>query len=204
MLLSQNIEIEFKNIVTNQEFEKLKAHFQVKDSLFFIQKNYYFDTPDFALKKNGSALRIRKKGNQYELTLKQPHPDGLLETNEDLHADSVEEIIKGGRIENKFIRSLIAEMGINPDTLEYFGSLTTNRAELEYDKGLIVLDHNYYLNTEDYELEYEVTNRLDGHVMFTNLLTELKIPIRKTDNKIKRFYIQKLRLRTNDTTHYEG
>lgn len=189
--MSQNIEIEFKNIVTKQEFEKLKAHFQVKESHFFIQKNHYFDTPDFALKENGSALRIRKKGNRYELTLKQPHPDGLLETNEDLHVDSVEEIIKSGSITNKFIRSLIAKMNINPDTLEYFGSLTTNRAEIEYGQGIIVLDHSCYLNIEDYELEYEVTNRAEGNVLFTNLLTELEIPIRKTENKIKRFYIQK-------------
>lgn len=189
--MSQNIEIEFKNIVTEQEFEKLKMHFKMKDSHFFIQKNHYFDTPDFSLKKNGCALRIREKGNQFELTLKQPHPDGLLETNEELHEDSAEEIVKSGKITNQFIRDLISNMNIDLDKLEYFGSLTTKRAEIEYGQGIIVLDHSCYLNIEDYELEYEVRNREKGQMQFSELLTELEIPIRKTENKIKRFYNEK-------------
>jgi uncharacterized protein YjbK len=32
------------------------------------------------LKENKSALRIRKKGGEYVITLKEPHPEGLLET----------------------------------------------------------------------------------------------------------------------------
>ncbi|WP_371932069.1 CYTH domain-containing protein [Mesobacillus subterraneus] len=56
------------------------------------------------------------------------------------------------------------------------------------------MDHSYYLNTEDYELEYEVTDETEGYKIFSELLDELKIPLRATDNKIKRFYTAKYNL----------
>ncbi|MEH7347045.1 CYTH domain-containing protein, partial [Bacillus sp. JJ1532] len=54
-----------------------------------------------------------------------------------------------------------------------------------------VLDHSYYLNKEDFEIEYEVSNREKGLEVFSELLLNLDIPIRKTDNKIMRFYKEK-------------
>lgn len=189
--MAQNIEIEFKNILTKEEFQKLIHFFQFTKDDFFTQENHYFDTAQFALKESGSALRIRKKNNEYELTLKQPHREGLLETNEMLTIIEVEEMLNGGEITNHFIRSLISEMGIDPNEIEYFGTLLTKRAEIEYQAGLIVLDHSSYLNKEDYEIEYEVSNQEAGKSVFAELLSQLQIPFRKTENKIKRFYQEK-------------
>ncbi|MED3572366.1 CYTH domain-containing protein [Cytobacillus praedii] len=186
--MSQNIEIEFKNLLTKQEFEMLVNHFKLKDTDFFTQENHYFDTPDFALKEQGSALRIRKKGEKYELTLKQPYQDALLETNESLEPLAAEKIFETGRIRNETIKGLIKKMNIDPDRIQYFGSLSTKRAEVEYENGLIVIDNSFYLNIEDFELEYEVSNRNDGQKKFSALLEQLEIPVRKTENKIKRFY----------------
>ncbi|TCJ04399.1 CYTH domain-containing protein [Cytobacillus praedii] len=186
--MSQNIEIEFKNLLTKQEFEKLVNHFKLKDTDFFTQENHYFDTPDFALKEQGSALRIRKKGEKYELTLKQPYQDALLETNESLEPLAAEKIFETGTIRNETIKGLIKKMNIDPDRIQYFGSLSTKRAEVEYENGLIVIDNSFYLNIEDFELEYEVSNRNDGQKKFSALLEQLEIPVRKTENKIKRFY----------------
>ncbi|MFO1445562.1 CYTH domain-containing protein [Bacillus sp. Bva_UNVM-123] len=189
--MAQNIEIEFKNILTKEEFQKLIHFFQFTKDDFFTQENHYFDTAQFALKESGSALRIRKKNNEYELTLKQPHQEGLLETNEMLTIIEVEEMLNGGEITNHFIRTLINEMGIDPNEIEYFGTLLTKRAEIEYQAGLIVLDHSSYLNKEDYEIEYEVSNQEAGKSVFAELLSQLQIPFRKTENKIKRFYQEK-------------
>lgn len=61
MSKNQNIEIEFKNMLTKEEYELLLTHFQVGKEDLFEQENHYFDTSDFALKANHSALRIRKK-----------------------------------------------------------------------------------------------------------------------------------------------
>lgn len=189
--LSQNIEIEFKNMISRQEFDKLIIFFQLNEADFFIQENHYFDTFAFDLKENGSALRIRQKNNEYELTLKQPHEDGLLETNENMSILEAEQMFRGDRLKNKTIRTLISDMNIDPNNIHYFGSLTTKRAEIEYEQGLVVLDHSYYLNKEDFEIEYEVSNREVGQKVFAELLAKLEIPLRKTENKIKRFYKEK-------------
>ncbi|MBS4188894.1 CYTH domain-containing protein [Bacillus sp. FJAT-49705] len=194
--MSQNLEIEFKNIITKQEFEKLKNYFQLKNDHFFTQENHYFDTKEFALKQRGCALRIRQKDNKYELTLKQPYQDGLLETNEWIDPLSVEKMFQTGEVINMPIRSLIKKMNIDLSQIQYFGSLTTNRAERVYEHGLIVLDHSYYLNKEDFEIEYEVSNRKKGQNTFFTLLKQLNIPIRETENKIKRFYNEKYNQQT--------
>ncbi|KAB2337714.1 CYTH domain-containing protein [Cytobacillus depressus] len=197
--LTQNIEIELKNILTKQEFNQVKNYFQFHDSDFFKQENHYFDTNDFALKKAGSALRIRQKNNAYELTLKQPYKDGLLETNETIDENTAENMFKTGVIAVDSIRTLVEEMNIDPQLMQYFGSLTTFRAETTYKDGLIVLDHSHYLNKEDFELEYEVSNRQKGQEIFTSLLSKLNIPIRNTENKIKRFYNEKYKQKAHES-----
>ncbi|MEH6904721.1 CYTH domain-containing protein [Neobacillus drentensis] len=189
--MTQNIEIEFKNMLTKIEYESLLKYFKISQSQIFSQENHYFDTPDFALKSNNSALRIRKKGGTYEMTLKQPANVGLLETNQVIGEEEVLMAIHQGILPTGIIRSLIEEYQISFSTIEYFGSLITERVELEYKQGLLVLDHSIYLSKEDYELEYEVEDYQFGEKIFLELLKQLKIPSRKTENKIVRFYKQK-------------
>ena len=55
----------------------------------------------------------------------------------------------------------------------------------------MVFDHSYYLNKEDFEVEYEVENFEHGQQIFLQWLEQHRIPERKTENKIKRFYQQK-------------
>ncbi|MEK4906289.1 CYTH domain-containing protein [Niallia sp. FSL M8-0099] len=191
MSKNQNIEIEFKNMLTKEEYELLLTHFQVGKEDLFEQENHYFDTNDFALKANHSALRIRKKKAEYELTLKQPHPDGLLETNKTLSKAESDDIFFTGKINDEQISSLLRNMNIDPASIIYFGSLRTIRAEKQIGNGLLVLDHSFYLKKEDYELEYEVSNREEGEIYFQELLATLKIPVRKTKNKVRRFYEEK-------------
>ncbi|AYV65508.1 MULTISPECIES: CYTH domain-containing protein [Niallia] len=191
MSKNQNIEIEFKNMLTKEEYELLLTHFQVSEEDLFEQENHYFDTSNFALKANHSALRIRKKEAEYELTLKQPHPDGLLETNKILSKTESDDIFSTGRISDEQISSLLRNMNIDPTSIIYFGSLRTIRAEKKIGNGLLVLDHSFYLKKEDYELEYEVSNREEGKIYFQELLATLKIPVRKTKNKVRRFYDEK-------------
>lgn len=192
--MSQNIEIEFKNMLTSEEFLQLKLHFNIDQNKFKKQVNHYFDTPSFSLKSLNSALRIREKGTLFEMTLKQPAKQGLLETNQLLSAEQAENMLNSGKIVDGEVKDIITKMVEDADTLQYFGSLTTNRAEFNYKDGLLVLDHSDYLNTEDYEIEYEVPDEAEGFKVFSELLSELKIPVRSTDNKIKRFYSKKYSL----------
>jgi uncharacterized protein YjbK len=192
--VSQNIEIEFKNMLTEEEFHQLKTHFLLDSGNFKKQVNHYFDTPSFSLKDHHSALRVREKGSQFEMTLKQPADQGLLETTQLLDAAEAEEILSTGKLLDGEVKEAVCNMIDDADELQYFGSLTTERAEFEYKGGLLVLDHSYYLNTEDYEIEYEVTDETNGFRIFSTMLDELKIPVRTTDNKIKRFYTKKYNL----------
>lgn len=189
--MSQHLEIEFKNLLIRSEFDQLCNAFGIASTDFFLQENHYFDTETFALKNLHSALRIREKAGSYEMTLKQPSGQGLLETNQTISNDEATTAFQSGKLPAGPIEEIIRQTGISFSDLSYFGSLKTKRAEIKFRQGLLVLDHSYYLNFEDFELEYEVENYEVGLKSFTELLKEHDIPMRKTNNKIQRFYERK-------------
>lgn len=189
--MSQEIEIEFKNLLTKDEFIKIKETFQLKDEQFFLQENHYFDTSEFSLKELGAALRIRKKQDQFILTLKEPAEVGLLETHQMISEETAQNMLKTGEFDGGQVTERLISLGIDKKDMTYFGTLATLRAEKNYQNGLLVIDHSRYLNKEDFELEFEVTDEQEGKRVFHDLLKELNIPIRETKNKIRRFYEQK-------------
>lgn len=189
--MSQQIEIEFKNLLTESEFTQLQQYFQINKNDFFKQVNHYFDTPAFSLKKSSQALRIREKNNEFELTLKQPANIGLLETNQPISKKVYNQMAHTGELPAGQIKTILSKQLSGGQALTYFGSLTTFRAEKEYKGGLLVLDHSCYLNKEDYEVEYEVRDPIIGQTHFHTLLQEHQIPLRKTENKVVRFYQRK-------------
>ncbi|WP_299092567.1 CYTH domain-containing protein [uncultured Metabacillus sp.] len=189
--MSQEIEIEFKNLLTETEFNKIKTKFLIKDDEFFFQENHYFDTPQFSLKQFGAALRIRKKQDNYVITLKEPATIGLLETHQVITKQDANKMIQAGKLVKGQISERLENLRVDVNTITYFGTLSTSRAEKKYQNGLIVLDHSRYLTVEDYELEYEVQDEELGKTEFQQLLNDLNIPIRETKNKIRRFYEQK-------------
>ena len=191
-LMSETIEIEFKNLLTKIEYENLLKRFNVEEKDIIKQINYYFDTPDFALKNLGSALRIREKNSNFELTLKQPAAVGLLETTQHLSENEFQAAIQHRILPKGIVQERIGQLKIAFNKIVYFGSLITKRAEFPYKEGLLVLDHSSYLKKEDYEIEYEVEDFQSGQLVFHELLKQFDIPIRKTQNKIARFYQQKL------------
>ena len=191
--MSEHIEIEFKNILLQEEFEALKKTFRVKEEDFFRQVNYYFDTEAYSLKNSQSALRVRQKGDKYELTVKEPAGQGLLETTQELSVQEAEAFISGGPIPTGKPCERVSLLGADPSALICFGSLTTDRAEQPYKDGLLVFDRSSYLGKVDYELEYEVTDAEAGEKIFEELLFSLHIPLRQTENKIRRLYQAKLK-----------
>ncbi|MDZ5470363.1 CYTH domain-containing protein [Bacillus sp. 31A1R] len=186
--MSQQIEIEFKNLLTKEEFNRLKAYFHIEDSMFRKQVNHYFDTPTFILKDNKCALRIREKNDTFEMTLKEPLNEGILETNQVISKEEAEAMISNGTLVDGPIKSQLMKIDLDFSGLTYFGTLTTERVEFEYKDGLLVLDYSYYLNQHDYELEYEVNQYDLGQEIYVKLLQDQNIPIRKTLNKVRRFY----------------
>jgi uncharacterized protein YjbK len=76
--MATNIEIEAKVLIEEEGFEKIKKLYEDYANSAYIQTNYYIDTPDFLLRKNGVGLRIRSFENKYVMTLKTPLSEGLL------------------------------------------------------------------------------------------------------------------------------
>ncbi|WP_343042451.1 CYTH domain-containing protein [Ornithinibacillus caprae] len=183
----QEIEIEFKNLLTKPEFDRILNRLPFPEKAD-KQTNFYFETMDFSLRKNKSALRIRQKNGNYRLTLKEPHPDGLLETHDHLTVEEANEWLNGNCIPKENILKQLNQINVSLQDLKYFGSLTTERREYK-DNGIIyVLDYSTYNNQEDYELEIEAIHKKEGIQAFHSLLEELHIPQRETANKIQRFF----------------
>ncbi|OIJ10120.1 CYTH domain-containing protein [Anaerobacillus arseniciselenatis] len=191
--MTQEIEIEFKNIVTKNDFEKLLAAFTIEASQFKKQVNHYFDTTDFQLKNHQCALRIREKNQKYTMTLKQPNQVGLLETHQLLTKNEADIALTGGKLpEGALADHLFKCFKIDIKECLFLGSLITKRVEIPYHGGTLVFDHSFYLDEEDFEIEYEVTDEPKGKKIFDELFSKYHIPIVKTENKIKRFFSKKL------------
>lgn len=187
--MTQEIEIEFKNMVTEEEFETLCKSFSIE--AFTKQVNHYFETPCFSLKEAGSALRIRHKGETFTLTLKQPAEVGLLETHQVVTKEEATMMMETNTIIQGAVVDQLHKLQIPVSTLNYMGSLTTERAETSFEGGTLVFDHSFYYNHDDYEIEFEVQDEETGKTTFIHLLTQHNIPVRHTNNKVKRFFLAK-------------
>lgn len=190
--MSQEIEIEFKNMLTKTEFNQLKKEFQLTDSAFITQHNDYFDTVDFSLKSKNAGLRIREKQGHFVFTLKEPHEVGRLETHQSLTEDEVTTFMKHRILKDGDVHSRLLHFNVNPKELCHLGRLTTKRAELKNKDSILVLDHSLYFDQEDFELEWEFTDYENGEQQFEALLKTYQIPKRTTQNKIKRFFTYKM------------
>lgn len=186
--MPQEIEIEFKNLLTEAEFNKLYEAYDMDNVPEIQQVNHYFETIDFQLKQHGAALRIREKNGKYQSTLKQPQGEGLLETHDYLTEQEACSWMKGDITTGPEISKQLQELGIATADLCYGGSLETIRREQSYNDTIIVLDKSKYGDIIDYELELEAQSYAYGEQVFSTILTENGIVKRMTPNKIQRFY----------------
>lgn len=186
--MSQELEIEYKNMLSEEEFSMLCRKFSVDPASFFRQVNNYFDTPTYGLREKKSALRIRHVDGKHDLTFKQPHGDAILETHQLLTDDESRELIQFGVMPGGDVEKAIDALGIDVDQLVHIGALMTDRAEFSYKNGKLFLDHSHYLNHNDFEVEYEATDAHEGARVFGTLLHACAIARRPSKNKILRLY----------------
>lgn len=183
----KQVEIEFKNMLTQMEYERLLHFFAVQPEQIITLRNDYFDTADFSIKKLQSALRIRETSQYIECTLKEADTaNRSIETTIPLSAVEAQQMRNTG-IPPLPIKKHLQSKGVDPTTIACFGSLTTERVELPYHGGTLVLDHTFYLQKEDFEVEYEAADEKIGATIFSEFLHKQQIPKRATDKKIARF-----------------
>lgn len=185
--MKQEIEIEYKVLLSNNKFD------QILDSLNFpaepfTQTNYYFETSDLKLKEFNSALRIRKKNSDYIVTLKEPHPEGILETHDKILEEDFNNAIYRNELSAPNCTRQLQKMNISLDNIEYIGFLTTERYEFTEDSLIYVLDKSFYNDNVDYELEIEAPSQVIGIKKFNELISRFNIKKVPSITKIERFF----------------
>ncbi|WP_086276033.1 CYTH domain-containing protein [Candidatus Enterococcus testudinis] len=190
--MSEQIEIEFKTLLSETNYNHLIAHYQITTSDIKTQVNHYFDTPDQQLRNKRYGLRVRTTALYDELTLKTPVDNGLLETTDRLTKEETAEILRTGRIlQTGAVAKRLLTASIDPTAIVPLTSLTTKRAEFPIKEGLLAIDHSWYGDKEDFELELEVTDPISGKDAFLALLTAFEIPYMPAKNKIERAMSEK-------------
>ncbi|ANU13744.1 CYTH domain-containing protein [Planococcus halocryophilus] len=185
--MTKELEIEFKNMLTQQEYSRLLEDFTDFHNGPVTQHNHYFDTADFQLKKQLSALRIRNKNERFECTLKIPASVGHYEITDQLTEEQAQHMLALTSFDATEVKDALLTLDVSPSQLNLIGTLTTHRVEFDFLGGLLVIDHSEYNGQEDFELEYEVTDAETGHLNFLNFLHQQEIPERPANKKIARF-----------------
>lgn len=169
--MEKNIEIEFKALLTKEEYLKAQSYFEDKG---YSQTNYYFDTHNEKLRSLRITLRVRLKNNEYEFTLKRNGKIGLDEYNEKISQEDFNRLVSHQPIESGILE-LLNEYDISLADLHQIYSLTTYRQDMYYHGGILSLDKSQYLNHEDYEIEYEVIDPTHAIKYFNLFLSQLGI-----------------------------
>lgn len=186
--MSKEIEIEFKSMLTKDEYKTLLHYYNVSDEQFVTQTNLYFDTADFQLKQHAMGLRIRRFADKAEATLKVPQTIGLLEVTDPLTLNEVDEALAKDQFAQQATEILeqLEALDISLYNLHLIGKLITKRAEFMIPEGKLALDESWYSEHHDFELELEVSDSSFDETAFKQLLAKFDLPYRKTQNKIVR------------------
>lgn len=168
--MSNAIEIEAKALVSQDDYRKLAKLFP--DSPRYTQTNHYIDSDERILFKEGIALRIREKNDQYELTLKTPLSQGLLEKNCVITKQQFDDFKQKGVFPKGDTSRFLTMLDIDIATLKILTSLTTDRIDVEYKGGLLSIDRNCYSGKTDYEVEFEYNNLGGAKKVLSDLFEE--------------------------------
>lgn len=185
--MSKTLEIEYKSMLTEKEYNQLIQYYQLKPKDFTVQTNIYFDTPDFQLAKKNCGLRIRLLDTYAEYTLKTPEVDGRLETTDTLTKGTVDSYLDQHILPSSgIVFHKLSDLNVDPELLIETGKLTTQRAEFKVAEGLLAIDQSFGENLHDFELELEVSDANAGKIAFEQFLKAHFLPYRPAKNKIQR------------------
>lgn len=186
--MQKHLEIEFKQLLSKEEYLTILHDFKKCETKGYHQINYYLETKNHTLHQHHYALRIRYKDQRYELTLKRPYKQGRMEYNAYITHEQFINIKDHGDLKHPILQS-IKDEGIDLSTLYCPCFLETSRIDIPYLGGLLSLDHNHYLNQEDYEIEYEHDDFKQGQAHFIALLEKYNIaPSPSTPSKTQRAF----------------
>lgn len=172
--MSNAIEIEAKVLINKEGYELLSQRFSTYPK--FSQTNYYIENQSGQLQKENLSLRIREREGLYEVTLKTPLSEGLLEKNCTWTKNDFISFKNGGSFPEGDIKRFLIMMDIDTSTLTIKTKLTTNRIDAPYEDGKLSIDENHYCGQVDYEVELEHNSQIDAETNLKKLLDSENIP----------------------------
>ncbi len=182
----REIEIEFKNLLTENQYDALYKKYDLSNSEEIINKNSYYDDADESFKKIGAALRIRYTNKKTEMTLKIKGETQNVEINVPLDERYPKEPTVLSILPNEIIAEL-ERMNVKIKTPMLIQKIETLRHEVTLEEGLLVLDKTTFIyDIVDYELEFETKNYESGLAAFEKLLEENNIDKSPAKPKIAR------------------
>lgn len=188
--MSTNIEIEAKSLVNEKDYLKFIKHFKINEKDYYLQTNYYIDDSKFSLINYGISLRIRKKKTSYEMTLKTPLSEGLLEKNQLLDLKEFNDFKKDKVFPEGDIKRFLTMLGFDLNSLYIITDLTTKRADINYENGLLSLDENTYNGKKDFEIEFEYNSKSGAIKVMTDLFKKLNVTFKENKiSKVRRAYL---------------
>ena len=184
------IEKEFKNLLTKEQYESIAGDYQSVFTKDVTQTNSYYDYEGL-LQQHKMALRIRivEEKETGEITLKIPQSSlEVLEFTEVLPV----EILNQYNNDKQFtlppsIQKALEEKGISLQSVMQTALLTTHRLEGALSENeWLVLDESHYNGKVDFEMEMEVRSLELGEPVFLGILAKYNIERRQAESKIKR------------------
>ena len=187
--MSKELEIEFKNMLTKDDYQRLVDKY-FPNTPAFSQTNCYFDTPDKLLKEKHMGLRLRKRVGHHECTLKIPtdNQHTYQEITDTLTSEQINTLIEQKKIYlDGEVANALNSHHIPLNQLQMIGQITTYRRETQLnDDCLLVLDETHFGKVIDFELEMEVRNSKQGELFFNRFLIEEGIKKHSASKKIVR------------------
>ena len=182
----REIEIEFKNLLTKDQYDALYKKYNLNNSEEIINKNFYYDDADESFKNIGAALRIRYTNKKIEMTLKIKGETQNVEINVPLDERYPKEPTVLPILPNGIISEL-ERMNVKIKTPILIQKIETLRHEVTLKAGLLVFDKTTFINDiVDYELEFETKDYESGLAAFEKLLEENNIDKNPAKPKIAR------------------
>jgi len=201
-MLPQEIEIKF-DLVNEKNFGRLLKRLNIKRAPS-VQYNYFFDTGDRLLSKNGWALRLRVESDKCTLALKgtaSKSIDGLtirpeieIPVSEKNRTEIFQNNVLNIALLGDKIRQIIEPI-IGNSELVFKIEFTNQRYRSEYSKDgielLFELDRTEFEDgTTDYELEVELDDQLEYQLAFDTVTTVLNsaeiVPVFQKKSKFAR------------------
>lgn len=176
---------EFKTLLTKAEYDRILKTLDKKEGN--TQTDYYFDTRRFTLKASDAELRVKEKDHLI-LRVERKRGFNKIRVEEDITKEQFEEFKQTGVIPSKKVADEIADI-VKDQKIVNFMNLSTYRVSFIYNnRGKVSIDKCSYVDTVDYELEYESTSRDMGKSDFIQIIRDYNITYKKSQVKLKRAY----------------